>query len=149
MNNFLNNLNNREKKLIMAALLVVFIFVIFMISNNVLSALNLSNKKLFKAKDDYEYVFLKVEILNQAVTNSQSNIEDINLFLKNERSTTVFESEIISESDGVKVIFLTNNLKDSISVSNEISNKLNMKLQGVDYSKLENQAKTILFFSQL
>ena len=149
MNNFLNNLNNREKKLIMAALLIVFIFVIFMISNNVLSALNLSNKKLFKAKDDYEYVFLKVEILNQAVTNSQSNIENINLFLKNERSTTVFESEIISESDGVKVIFLTNNLKDSISVSNEISNKLNMKLQGVDYSKLENQAKTILFFSQL
>lgn len=149
MNNFLNNLNNREKKLIMAALLIVFIFVIFMISNNVLSALNLSNKKLFKAKDDYEYVFLKVEILNQAVTNSQLNIEDINLFLKNERSTTVFESEIISESDGVKVIFLTNNLKDSISVSNEISNKLNMKLQGVDYSKLENQAKTILFFSQL
>lgn len=149
MNNFLNNLNNREKKLIMAALLIVFIFVIFMISNNVLSALNLSNKKLFKAKDDYEYVFSKVEILNQAVTNSQSNIEDINLFLKNERSTIVFESEIISESDGVKVIFLTNNLKDSISVSNEISNKLNMKLQGVDYSKLENQAKTILFFSQL
>lgn len=148
MNNFLNNLNNREKKLIMAALLIVFIFVIFMISNNVLSALNLSNKKLFKAKDDYEYVFSKVEILNQAVTNSQSNIEDINLFLKNERSTIVFESEIISESDGVKVIFLTNNLKDSISVSNEISNKLNMKLQGVDYSKLENQAKTILFFSQ-
>ena len=149
MNNFLSNLNNREKKLIMAALLIVFIFVIFMISNNVLSALNLSNKKLFKAKDDYEYVFLKVEILNQAVTNSQSNIENINLFLKNERSTIVFESEIISESDGVKVIFLTNNLKDSISVSNEISNKLNMKLQGVDYSKLENQAKTILFFSQL
>ena len=149
MNNFLSNLNNREKKLIMAALLIVFIFVIFMISNKVLSALNLSNKKLFKAKDDYEYVFLKVEILNQAVTNSQSNIEDINLFLKNERSTIVFESEIISESDGVKVIFLTNNLKDSISVSNEISNKLNMKLQGVDYSKLENQAKTILFFSQL
>ena len=149
MNNFLSNLNNREKKLIMAALLIVFIFVIFMISNNVLSALNLSNKKLFKAKDDYEYVFSKVEILNQAVTNSQSNIENINLFLKNERSTIVFESEIISESDGVKVIFLTNNLKDSISVSNEISNKLNMKLQGVDYSKLENQAKTILFFSQL
>jgi hypothetical protein len=149
MNNFLNNLNNREKKLIMAALLIVFIFVIFMISNNVLSALNLSNKKLFKAKDDYEYVFSKVEILNQAVTNSQSNIEDINLFLKNERSSIVFESEIIRDSDGVKVIFLTNNLKDSISVSNEISNKLNMKLQGVDYSKLENQAKTILFFSQL
>ena len=149
MNSFINNLNNREKKLIMAALLIVFIFVIFMISNNVLSALNLSNKKLFKAKDDYEYVFSKVEILNQAVTNSQSNIENINLFLKNERSTIVFESEIISESDGVKVIFLTNNLKDSISVSNEISNKLNMKLQGVDYSKLENQAKTILFFSQL
>jgi hypothetical protein len=149
MNNFLNNLNNREKKLIMAALLIVFIFVIFMISNNVLSALNLSNKKLFKAKNDYEYVFSKVEILNQAVTNSQSNIEDINLFLKNERSSIVFESEIIRDSDGVKVIFLTNNLKDSISVSNEISNKLNMKLQGVDYSKLENQAKTILFFSQL
>ena len=149
MNNFLNNLNNREKKLIMAALLIVFIFVIFMISNNVLSALNLSNKILFKAKNDYEYVFSKVEILNQAVTNSQSNIEDINLFLKNERSSIVFESEIISDSDGVKVIFLTNNLKDSISVSNEISNKLNMKLQGVDYSKLENQAKTILFFSQL
>ena len=103
MNNFLSNLNNREKKLIMAALLIVFIFVIFMISNNVLSALNLSNKKLFKAKDDYEYVFSKVEILNQAVTNSQSNIENINLFLKNERSTIVFESEIISESDGVKV----------------------------------------------
>mgnify|MGYP005714842949 CR=1 FL=1 len=51
MDKLINNLNNREKLLIAIAVSVIFIFVIFAFSNNVIKSLNLSNKKLSKAKD--------------------------------------------------------------------------------------------------
>ena len=64
MDKLINNLNNREKLLIAIAISVIFIFVIFAFSNNVIKSLNLSNKKLSKAKDDYEYVVSKAEVFN-------------------------------------------------------------------------------------
>ena len=54
MNNFLNNLNNRERNLIMAALLMVVTLILFFIVSNTIQSLNFSSKKLDKAKSDYE-----------------------------------------------------------------------------------------------
>ena len=48
MNNFLNNLNNREKNLILGALLMVITLILFIISSNTIQSLNLSSKKLDK-----------------------------------------------------------------------------------------------------
>ncbi len=147
MNNFINNLNKREKYLIFLALAAILIFFIFSISSNLISSVNSSNKQLAKVKNDYEYVVAKIEVLNQSLVNSKLNITDISSFLQNEKSNLVISSEVLKEEDYLKINFLTKNLQDSIAISDEVSAKLNMNLKMVEYTKIDNQSQTILYFN--
>ena len=146
MNSFINNLNKREKYLIFLALAALLIFFIFSISSNLISSVNSSNKQLAKVKNDYEYVVAKIEVLNQSLVNSKLNITDISSFLQNEKSNLVINSEVLEEEDYLKINFLTKNLQDSIAISDEVSAKLNMNLKIVEYTKIDNQSQTILYF---
>ena len=147
MNSFINNLNKREKYLIFLALAAILIFFIFSISSNLISSVNSSNKQLAKVKNDYEYVVAKIEVLNQSLVNSKLNITDISSFLQNEKSNLVINSEVLKEEDYLKINFLTKNLQDSIVISDEVSAKLNMNLKMVEYTKIDNQSQTILYFN--
>lgn len=147
MNSFINNLNKREKYLIFLALAAILIFFIFSISSNLISSVNSSNKQLAKVKNDYEYVVAKIEALNQSLVNSKLNITDISSFLQNEKSNLVISSEVLKEEDYLKINFLTKNLQDSIAISDEVSAKLNMNLKMVEYTKIDNQSQTILYFN--
>ena len=147
MNSFINNLNKREKYLIFLALAAILIFFIFSISSNLISSVNSSNKQLAKVKNDYEYVVAKIEVLNQSLVNSKLNITDISSFLQNEKSNLIINSEVLEEEDYLKINFLTKNLQDSIAISDEVSAKLNMNLKMVEYTKIDNQSQTILYFN--
>ena len=147
MNSFINNLNKREKYLIFLALAAILIFFLFSISSNLISSVNSSNKQLAKVKNDYEYVVAKIEALNQSLVNSKLNITDISSFLQNEKSNLVINSEVLEEEDYLKINFLTKNLQDSIAISDEVSAKLNMNLKIVEYTKIDNQSQTILYFN--
>ena len=147
MNSFINNLNKREKYLIFLALAAILIFFLFSISSNLISSVNSSNKQLAKVKNDYEYVVAKIEALNQSLVNSKLNITDISSFLQNEKSNFVISSEVLKEEDYLKINFLTKNLQDSIAISDEVSAKLNMNLKMVEYTKIDNQSQTILYFN--
>ena len=147
MNSFINNLNKREKYLIFLALAAILIFFIFSISSNLISSVNSSYKQLAKVKNDYEYVVAKIEVLNQSLVNSKLNITDISSFLQNEKSNLVISSEVLKEEDYLKINFLTKNLQDSIAISDEVSAKLNMNLKMVEYTKIDNQSQTILYFN--
>ena len=147
MSNFFKNLNQREKYLIITALMVLFVFMIFSISTNLVSSLNMSNKQLTKAKSDYEYVVSKVKALNQVIENSKLDIKDISYFLENDRSNIVLESEVIQDNNTLKIIFITKDLKDSIAISDEVSGKINKALDTVEYSKIDNKSQTILYFN--
>jgi hypothetical protein len=147
MSNFFKNLNQREKYLIITALMVLSVFMIFSISTNLVSSLNMSNKQLSKAKSDYEYVVSKVKALNKVIENSKLDIKDISYFLENDRSDIVLESEVIQDNNNLKIIFITKDIKDSIAISDEVSAKINKVLDTVEYSKIDNKSQTILFFN--
>jgi hypothetical protein len=147
MNSFINNLNKREKYLIFLALAAILIFFLFSISSNLISSVNSSNKQLAKVKNDYEYVVAKIEVLNQSLVNSKLNITDISSFLQNEKSNLVINSEVLKEEDYLKINFVTKNFQDSIAISDEVSAKLNMNLKMVEYTKIDNQSQTILYFN--
>jgi len=57
MNSFLNDLQVREKKLLLGALVLIFLFVVFVYINSVYDEYLISKKNLSKAKSDYEYVY--------------------------------------------------------------------------------------------
>lgn len=148
MDKLINNLNNREKLLIAIAISVIFIFVIFAFSNNVIKSLNLSNKKLSKAKDDYEYVVSKAEVFNKLIPESKLNINEIKSYLENINSGEISDINITKENNNFMITFSSNNLKNSISLSDEISNKLNMSLIKVSYSTIDNKSETTLVFTE-
>ena len=147
MNNFLNNLNTREKNLILIALFLIAIAALFFLINNTFTNLNFSSKQLDKAKSDYEYVVSKAELLSNNTISQSSNIDDIEVFIDNLLPETISGLVIVEKDSSLIVSFKTNNLKESISISDEIAFKLGRELNNISYSKNEQDSITKLVFN--
>ena len=147
MSNFLNNLNKREKNLIFIALFLVAIAALFFVINNTVTNLNFSSKQLDKAKSDYEYVVSKAELLSNNAISQSSDTEEIELFIGNLLEESISDLVIFEEDSSLIVSFKTNNLKESISISDEIAFRLGRELNNVSYSKNEQDSITKLVFN--
>ena len=147
MSNFLNNLNKREKNLIFIALFLVAIAALFFVINNTVTNLNFSSKQLDKAKSDYEYVVSKAELLSNNAISQSSDTEEIELFIGNLLEESISDLVIFEEDSSLIVSFKTNNLKESISISDEIAFRLGRELNNISYSKNEQDSLTKLIFN--
>ena len=147
MNSFLDNLNTREKNLIFAALFLVIIAVLFISIRSTVENLNFSSKQLEKAKSDYEYVFAKAELLSITAISKSSNTEEIESFIDNLFPESISDLVIVEKDSSLIVSFKTNNLKESISISDEIAFKLGRELNNISYSKNEQDSITKLVFN--
>ena len=147
MNNFLNNLNTREKNLIFIALFLIAIAALFFLINNTFTNLNFSSKQLDKAKSDYEYVVSKAELLSNNTISQSSNIDDIEVFIDNLLPESISDLVIVEKDSSLIVSFKTNNLKESISISDEIAFRLGRELNNISYSKNEQDSVTKLVFN--
>ena len=149
MNSFLDNLNTREKNLIFAALFLVIIALLFISIRSTVENLNFSSKQLEKAKSDYEYVVAKAELLSNTTISKSSNTEEIESFIDNLFPESISDLVIVEEGSSLIVSFKTNNLKESISISDEIAFKLGRELNNISYSKNEQDSITKLVFISL
>jgi hypothetical protein len=147
MNSFLDNLNTREKNLIFAALFLVIIAILFISIRSTLENLNFSSKQLEKAKSDYEYVVAKAELLSNTKISNSSNTEEIESFIDNLFPESISDLVIVEKDSSLIVSFKTNNLKESISISDEIAFKLGRELNNISYSKNEQDSITKLVFN--
>ena len=147
MNSFLNSLNTREKNLIFVAFFIVVVAVLFFIINTTVGNLNFSSKQLDKAKSDYEYVVSKAELLSNTLISQSSNIDDIEAFIVNLLPESISDLAIVEEGSSLIVSFKTNNLKESISISDEIAFRLGRELNNISYSKNEQDSITKLVFN--
>jgi len=147
MNSFLDNLNTREKNLIFAALFLVIIAVLFISIRSTVENLNFSSKQLEKAKSDYEYVVAKAELLSNTTISKSSNTEEIESFIDNLFPESISDLVIVKKDSSLIVSFKTNNLKESISMSDEIAFKLGRELNNISYSKNEQDSITKLVFN--
>ena len=146
MNNIFNNLQPREKNLIFITILLIFIFLVFFLLNNIIKDLNFSNKKLYKAKSDYEYVVSKASVLERSQISSLSGINQIKSVIESHPSTQVSDIKIEEIEDTIKLTFRTESLKSSIVLSDDLSMKVNKALTNVTYSNIDNQQVTTLLF---
>ena len=147
MNSFLDNLNTREKNLIFAALFLVIIAVLFISIRSTVENLNFSSKQLEKAKSDYEYVVAKAELLSITAISKSSNTEEIESFIDNLLPESISDLVIVEKDSSLIVSFKTNNLKESISISDEITFKLGRELNNISYSKNKQDSITKLVFN--
>lgn len=146
MNNIFNNLQPREKNLIFITILLIFIFLVFFLLNNIIKDLNFSNKKLYKAKSDYEYVVSKASVLERSQISSLSGINQIKSVIESYPLIQVSDVKIEEIEDTIKLTFRTESLKSSIVLSDDLSMKVSKALTNVTYSNIDNQQVTTLLF---
>ena len=145
MNNFLSSLNNRERNLVLATLLMVVTLILFFIFTNTIQSLNFSSKKLEKAKSDYEYVVLKAQQLSNSFINQSNDPAEIKSFIDNSIDLDIKNLEVDNIDNYLKISFETKNLKESFSISDKIAFMLEKDFSKVTYSKNENGSFTELF----
>ena len=145
MNNFLSSLNNRERNLVLATLLMVVTLILFFIFTNTIQSLNFSSKKLEKAKSDYEYVVLKAQQLSNSFINQSNDPAVIKSFIDNSIDLDIKNLEVDNIDNYLKISFETKNLQESFSVSDKIAFMLEKDFSKVTYSKNENGSFTELF----
>jgi len=145
MNNFLSSLNNRERNLVLATLLMVVTLILFFIFTNTIQSLNFSSKKLEKAKSDYEYVVLKAQQLSNSFINQSNDPAEIKSFIDNSIDLDIKNLEVDNINNYLKISFETKNLQESFSVSDKIAFMLEKDFSKVTYSKNENGSFTEIF----
>ena len=143
MNNFLSDLQPRERRLLLiAALLILSMSLIFGI-NSYVSKYSFSVKNLQKVKSDYDYVYSKALTLERQTISEYITNKNLDILVKSENLSSVITNiNILNNESAVSIKFNSENLKDAISLSEKIANNSNMKLSKIIYT----QDKNIMLF---
>ncbi len=135
MNNFINNLQKRERALLSALLLIIFVVVIIFGVSSYITKHSISVKNLNKAKSNYEYVYSKALILERAIILEDLTKEAIYILLnKSGLDKSITEIEIAKSDLSTLVMFKTLSLKDGVNFSEDIANNTKMNLKKITYT---------------
>ena len=135
MNNFINNLQKRERALLSALLLIIFVVVIIFGVSSYITKHSISVKNLNKAKSNYEYVYSKALILERAIIFEDLTKEAIYILLnKSGLDKSITEIEIAKSDLSTLVMFKTLSFKDGVNFSEDIANNTKMNLKKITYT---------------
>jgi type II secretory pathway component PulM len=148
MNSFLKNLQDREKKLLLGALIVAFLFVIFIYINSLYDGYITSKKNLAKAKSDYEYVYKKVSSLKLSSDKYAINEANINsIITANDLTGLISDLRIDKTNTSLLVLFNAKNATSAVALSENIMNKTELKINKINYKNLNDSINVILEFN--
>tara|TARA_B100001057_G_scaffold276682_2_gene276999 strand:+ start:2629 stop:3075 length:447 start_codon:yes stop_codon:yes gene_type:complete len=145
--NLLNNLNVREKKLILASVIVLFSALIFVGLNNLNNDFQQSKKILIKSKDDYNYVISKALFLS-GYNENDINIDEIkNYIINNSFNKRVSNVSVYKDQDIMSVSFETDDLESVIDLSNSLFSEFGLKILNIKYVKTNSVASVSIMFN--
>ena len=148
MNSFLNNLQVREKKLLLGTLVLIFLFVIFVYINSIYDNYLISKKNLSKAKSDYEYVYNRVSTLKLYLDRTVLNESNINLIITaNDLADLISDLSIDKTDEKVSVVFKAEDASSAITLSENIINKTELQINKINYKNLNDSINVILEFN--
>ena len=146
MNNFVNNLEKRERALLSILFLLIFAVVIIFGVSFYTTKHSISVKNLNKAKSNYEYVYSKALILERAVILEDLTKDSIEVLLnKSGLDKSISEIELAKSDLLTLVKFKTLSLKDGVNFSEDIANNTKMKLKKITYTQIEETMVFELF----
>lgn len=145
--NLLNNLNVREKKLILASVIVLFSALIFVGLNNLNNDFQQSKEILIKSKDDYNYVISKALFLS-GYNENDINIDEIkNYIINNSFNKRVSNVSVYKDQDIMSVSFETDDLESVIDLSNSLFSEFGLKILNIKYVKTNSVASVSIMFN--
>ena len=145
--NLVNNLNVREKKLILASVIVLFSALIFVGLNNLNNDFQQSKEILIKSKDDYNYVISKALFLS-GYNENDINIDEIkNYIINNSFNKRVSNVSVYKDQDIMSVSFETDDLESVIDLSNSLFSEFGLKILNIKYVKTNSVASVSIMFN--
>lgn len=148
MINFINKLGNREKKLVLFSITLLFIFLISLAVINFINGYKLASQNLSKAKSDYNYVLNRINKYQLAKTALPINENLINSVLANSQlEENISELKIRENNNLIYVSFLSTNITDAITMSQLIANRTTSEIVKLNYTKKDNRIISEIIFN--
>jgi type II secretory pathway component PulM len=148
MNKFYNNLQDREKKLLLGAIVLIFLFVVFIYVKGTYDKYNISKKNLIKAKYDYEYVYKKVSNLKLSIDKTSISKNNINLIIKkNNLINAISELSINQENELIQITFKADSISSAITFTESIINNTESKINKINYKNYNESIGVTLVFN--
>lgn len=148
MGKFYNNLQDREKKLLLGAIVLIFLFVVFIYAKGTYDKYNISKKNLIKAKYDYEYVYKKVSNLKLSIDKTSISKNNINLIIKkNNLINAISELSINQENELIQITFKADTISSAITFTESIINNTESKINKINYKNYNESIGVTLVFN--
>jgi hypothetical protein len=145
---FYNELQEREKKLLSISLILISSLILYFMFSSVYKNYIRSTLNLEKAKSDYEYVFNKVQRLNNSHDKKVIDRNVIESLISSNNLEDKTSDLQISEVDGlINVTFSSLNINDAVLISEKLINTSQNKISNIRYQKLDNKIITKLTFN--
>ena len=148
MINFINKLGNREKKLVLFSIILLFIFLISLAAINFINGYTLASQNLSKAKSDYNYVLNRINKYQLAKTALPINQNLINSAIANSQlEENISELKVRESNNLIYVSFLSTNITDAITMSQLIANRTTSEIVKLNYTKKDNRIISEIIFN--
>jgi len=145
---FYNELQEREKKLLSISLILISTLILYFMFSSVYKNYIRSTLNLEKAKSDYEYVFNKVQRLNNSHDKKVIDRNVIESLISSNNLEDKTSDLQISEVDGlINVTFSSLNINDAVLISEKLINTSQNNISNIRYQKLDNKIITKLTFN--
>ena len=89
-------------------------------------------------RQDYEYVISKAELLSSSLLGQSSNMVSIENFIRSNISVQYNNLKVSNQDGLIKISFISDSLKESINITNEISSKLGKNLINISFKKTQD-----------
>jgi len=145
MNNlikFINERNNREKRLILALFILLFLLIVGGFANGIISSTTMASKRYQIAKNNYEYVKKSaLMIINSSRSEmSKKDLTSIELELIKSSETNNIDYKYSSMDDqGLMIVFSADDLLQAGQFLKESSQILNSNLGTILLENEDNQ----------
>ena len=143
MRNIFNNLNKRERSLIVLVFLLIILCIIFIWAKSFLTSYNQSVFNLNKAKSDYSYVKDRVDLAVKKKNTQLNNPDEIKNYLISNISSLNSKLDVILSNELIEVSFYSIDIKSGIEVISQISQLLDKQPLNLSI----NQGPDSIYFS--
>ena len=148
MISYINKLGNREKKLVLFSIILLFIFLISLAAINFINGYSLASQNLIKAKSDYNYVLNRINKYQSAKTALPINQNLINSAIANSQlEENISELKVRESNNLIYVSFLSTNITDAITMSQLIANRTTSEIVKLNYTKKDNRIISEIIFN--
>ena len=148
MSNFFQNLQEREKKLLLLSLFLLILLSLFLVIKNMHENYSRSILNLIKAKSDYEYVFNKVDNFQKSINRKNLNRDSINtIIINNNLKNSITDIEYKISDTSILINFSSSNINDAVSITEKIINNHSNQVSSIKYQNFNSKIKTELKFN--